>query len=241
MQYGITAMFKSKKNKQSDDYWIALSDVMTALMLLFLLISVVYMIKVNDSVKIPKIFKQTTQGLSDKLNNEFDKDLHAWGAVIDKDLTIRFLQPDILFKVGSSNVSNEFKMILDDFFPRYLNILMSDEFIDNIEEIRIEGHTSSAWENATEKNEAYLKNMALSQERTRAVLEYIINSNKLNENQINWLKTHFRVIGFSSARLLDKNQQPVTNNSTEDPLKSQRVEFRVRTNIEQKVSSIIKK
>lgn len=225
------------RKKHNEDYWIALSDIMTALMLLFLLISVVYMIKVEDSVKIPQIFKQTTQGLDKKLRNEFDKDLKAWGAVIDKDLTIRFSQPDILFAVGSATLNEKFKAILDDFFPRYLEILMDDEFRDNIEEIRIEGHTSSFW-GKTEGDESYLKNMTLSQERTRAVLEYIISSS--NDEQKEWLKKYFRAIGFSSAKLLDSNSQPITNKADEDPAKSQRVEFRVRTNIEQKVGAIIK-
>lgn len=225
------------RKKHNEDYWIALSDIMTALMLLFLLISVVYMIKVEDSVKIPQIFKQTTQGLDKKLRNEFDKDLKAWGAVIDKDLTIRFSQPDILFAVGSATLNEKFKAILDDFFPRYLKILMDDEFRDNIEEIRIEGHTSSFW-GKTEGDESYLKNMTLSQERTRAVLEYIISSS--NDEQKEWLKKYFRAIGFSSAKLLDSNSQPITNKADEDPAKSQRVEFRVRTNIEQKVGAIIK-
>ena len=225
------------RKKHNEDYWIALSDIMTALMLLFLLISVVYMIKVEDSVKIPQIFKQTTQGLDEKLRNEFDKDLKAWGAVIDKDLTIRFSQPDILFAVGSATLNEKFKAILDDFFPRYLKILMDDEFRDNIEEIRIEGHTSSFW-GKTEGDESYLKNMTLSQERTRAVLEYIISSS--NDEQKEWLKKYFRAIGFSSAKLLDSNSQPITNKADEDPAKSQRVEFRVRTNIEQKVGAIIK-
>ena len=225
------------RKKHNEDYWIALSDIMTALMLLFLLISVVYMIKVEDSVKIPQIFKQTTQGLDKKLRNEFDKYLKAWGAVIDKDLTIRFSQPDILFAVGSATLNEKFKAILDDFFPRYLKILMDDEFRDNIEEIRIEGHTSSFW-GKTEGDESYLKNMTLSQERTRAVLEYIISSS--NDEQKEWLKKYFRAIGFSSAKLLDSNSQPITNKADEDPAKSQRVEFRVRTNIEQKVGAIIK-
>ncbi|MEE6590780.1 OmpA family protein, partial [Campylobacter coli] len=67
--------FKKHKKTSDDDFFIALSDIMTALMLLFLLISIVYMIKVEDSVKVPKIFKETTQGLSERLNKEFDKDL----------------------------------------------------------------------------------------------------------------------------------------------------------------------
>lgn len=230
---------KPKNYKTNEDYWIALSDVMTALMLLFLLISVVYMIKVEDSVKIPKIFKETSQGLSDRLNKEFQKDLHAWGAVIDKDLTIRFSQPDILFTTGSAQLSQKFKSILDDFFPRYLKIMMEDEFINNIEEIRIEGHTSSFWGNLS-GDRAYLNNMALSQERTRAVLSYLMNSSLLQEHQKEWLKKHFRAIGFSSARPLNAKSQSAINSQDEDRQKSQRVEFRVRTNIEQKVADVIK-
>lgn len=226
--------------KHGEDCWIALSDIMTALMLLFLLISVVYMIKVQGSVRIPLIFKETTQGLHERLNKEFESDWQAWGAVMDKDLTIRFSQPDILFSVGSSALSDKFKGILDDFFPRYLKILMADEFRDNIEEIRIEGHTSSFWGGESGVS-AYLKNMSLSQERTRAVLGYIITKESLNDEQKEWLKKHFRAIGFSSALPLDENSAPLRAGGLEDSNKSQRVEFRVRTNIERKVADEVEK
>lgn len=228
-----------KKDKENDDFFIALSDIMTALMLLFLLISVVYMIRVEDSVKIPKIFKETTQGLSERLNKEFEKDLKAWGAVLDKDLTIRFYQPDILFKTGSATLSPKFKAILDDFFPRYLHIMMDKQFVNNIEEIRIEGHTSSMW-GALGGNRAYLNNMALSQERTRAVLEYLLSLN-LSEDEKAWLKRHFRAIGFSSAKPLNDKAQSLKQGEKENALNSQRVEFRLRTNIEEKIIEVVEK
>ncbi|QQF52438.1 OmpA/MotB family protein [Campylobacter fetus] len=225
------------KKQEGGDYWIALSDIMTALMLIFLLMSVIYMIKVEDSVKIPRIFKETSQGLSQKLNKEFEQNLKTWGAVIDKDLTIRFGQPDVLFAVGSSELSGKFKEILNEFFQRYLKIIMSDEFKNNIEEIRIEGHTSSVWGNE-ELNLAYFKNMRLSSDRARSVLEYLlINS---NDQEKEFLKKHFRSIGFSSSMPLDINGNHTSKSGLkEDFTNSQRVEFRVRTNIESKVSRII--
>lgn len=226
-----------KHHRDDSDYWIALSDIMTALMLIFLLMSVIYMIKVEDSVKIPKIFKEVSQGLSQKLNKEFRDDLKSWGAVIDKDLTIRFSQPDVLFKTGSSDLSVKFTDILNDFFPRYLKIIMSDEFKDNIEEIRIEGHTSSIW-TGEDKQKAYFKNMKLSSDRSRSVLEYLlVNANDIEKD---FLRKHFRAIGFSSSMPLDSNGNQVAKSGLkEDFLLSQRVEFRVRTNIENKVSRII--
>lgn len=226
---------KKIKTVSREDHWISLSDMMTSLMIVFLLISVIYMIKVQDSVRVPQIYKETMQGLSKALNKEFEKDLKGWGAVIDKDLTIRFQQPDITFDRNSSNLKLEFKKILDDFFPRYINIMMSNNFINNIEEIRIEGHTSS------EGN--YFKNMELSQDRSRTALEYIMSSANINLtlDQKDWLKKHFRAIGYSSAKPLNKDALTLQKEEQEDFEKSRRVEFRVRTNIEDKVAEIVEK
>ena len=233
----MNALKQSGGKREDNDHFIPLSDIMTALMLLFLLISVVYMIKVDDSVRIPRIFKATSQGLLEKLGNEFQTDLKSWGAVLDKDLTVRFTEPDILFKVGSATLSPRFQEILDDFFPRYLKIMMDKTFINNIEEIRIEGHTSSFWGELT-GNDAYFKNMELSQERTRAVLEYLLNSN-LTRKEKEWLRKHFRAIGFANAHPLNALGEPLKAGEREHALNSQRVEFRVRTNIEQKVAEIV--
>lgn len=232
-----------KKHHHKEDYWISLSDMMTSLMMLFLLISIIYMIKVQDSVKVPQIYKETTQGLNHALKKEFDKDLMTWGAVIDKDLTVRFQQPDILFATGSSALTPRFKEILDDFFIRYLKIMMSKPFINNIEEIRIEGHTSSMWEGESDREKAYFKNMTLSQERTRATLEYIMTSDKINltDEQKKWLMRHFSAIGFSSGHPLTNKGTYLVDGEREDSQLSQRVEFRVRTNIERKVADIVEK
>lgn len=231
---------KSKK-KESEEYWISLSDMMTALALLFLLIAIIYMLKVKDSVKVPQIYKEVTQGLSEALHKEFEQDFKKWGAVMDKDLTIRFQSPDILFDMSKSEVKDRFKEILDDFFPRYLNIMMKKEFINNIEEIRIEGHTSSIWTRHTPEDIAYFKNMELSQERTMNVLEYIFESPRmdLDNKERKWLRRHFRAIGFSSAIPLNSKGEEATSKKDEDTQRSQRVEFRVRTNIEEKIEKVI--
>lgn len=229
------------KNNGEEEHWISLSDMMTALALLFLLIAVIYMLKVKDSVKVPQIYKEVTQGLSEALNKEFEKDFKKWGAVMDKNLTIRFQSPDILFDTNSANVKEAFREILDDFFPRYLKITMQDQFINNIEEIRIEGHTSSIWTHSSSDDVAYFKNMALSQARTMNVLEYIFNSPNMefDTQERKWLRRHFRAIGFSSAIPLNSQGIEAQNPLDEDYKKSQRVEFRVRTNIEEKIEKVI--
>lgn len=227
---------------KTEDHWISLSDLMTSLMMIFLLISVIYMIKVQEMVKIPTIYKETLQGLGNALQKEFKNDLNKWKAVIDKDLTVRFQEPDIMFETNSGVLKPEFKKVLDEFFPRYLDIMMDPKYVENIEEIRIEGHTSTVWKNGTGEKDAYFNNMELSQLRTRSTLQYLVNMPvvKNSPEKFIWLKSHFRAIGFSSAKPVASNGLAVTDkNQVEDQKRSQRVEFRVRTNIEKRVADIV--
>ena len=131
---------------------------------------------------------------------------------------------------GRTDLKPQFRLILDDFFPRYLKIL--DKFKDHITDIRIEGHTSSDWTGATSEDEAYFKNMELSQGRTRAVLQYLYQMPSVSTHQ-NWIKSVFSAVGYSSAR-------PVTDeNGQENPERSRRVTFKVLTNAELQIRKII--
>ena len=167
------------------------------------------------------------------LNNEFRDDLVKWDAEILRDNTIRFRAPDILFASSSSDIKPNFKEILNDFFPRYLSILTSDIYKDNIQEIRVEGHTSSTWQSAKSREASYLNNMLLSQDRARNVLAYIYGETSSTTDR-RWLEKHLRANGMSFSRLIIKDGQ-------EDVSSSQRVEFRVMTKAEEKIYQIIDK
>jgi len=74
--------------------------------------------------------------------------------------------------------------------------------------------------------------MALSSKRAQSVLEYILRHSKEGD----FLKKHFRAIGFASAKTLDNNSNLTSKSGLkENYLNSQRVEFRVMTNIEDKL------
>ena len=166
---------------------------------------------------------------------EFKNDLPRWKAVIEKEtLTIRFEEPEVLFSVGSSELSDKFRNILDDFFPRYVQIISSDKYRNNIEEIRIEGHTSSEWDGESNYMKAYFENMSLSQNRTRSVLKYCLELTN-DPKILDWSRRYITANGLSSSRLL------VNSQGTEDKIKSRRVEFRTKTNAEKKVVEIIER
>jgi outer membrane protein OmpA-like peptidoglycan-associated protein len=220
-----------------EDHWIPLSDLMTALMMFFLLLAISYMVKAeatNEQIKqIAVHYKQIRAELYMDLAQEFEKDLDKWGAELDLDLTIRFKEPDILFDTGSSELKHKFKLILNDFFPRYVSILNLDKYKSSIQDIRIEGHTSSLWNNNNSMDDAYYLNMELSQTRTRSTLQYILSLSEI-QNQKIWLKSLLTANGLASSKLI------VDKNGVENLALSRRVEFKVKTDAELKLADILK-
>ncbi len=198
-----------------DDQWISIADMMAGLMIVFLFIAIV---NLKDQIDKLKSFEILQDRIYNELYDEFEDDLKKWVAEIDREtLTVSFREPKIQFSTGSSEVKNEFKNILNDFYPRYLNVLW--DFKDDIDELRIEGHTSSKWQKALNRDDAYIKNMGLSQDRSKNVLIYILGLN-LGVNK-NWAKKKIVANGMSFSKLLKEN-------GFEDAIRSQRTEFRVK-------------
>jgi outer membrane protein OmpA-like peptidoglycan-associated protein len=240
----------TRRRRLSEDHWIPLSDLMTGLMMVFMLIAVVFMIQVQAEEKKAEVLKERAEeqaarmhqiavvytdlreALYNDLLKEFRDDLPKWHAELDRDLSIRFKEPDILFKSGSSDISNRFRYILDDFFPRYLRLLSGPAYRESIEEVRIEGHTSSKWDNATSSEDGYMHNMELSQERTRSVFGYVLFKQRPPDVQ-GWLIARLTANGLSSSKLQLKPD------GTEDPEASRRVEFRVRTNADKRLTEVL--
>ena len=220
----------------SEAHWIPLSDLMTGLMVMFLLIAVCYMVRVEadaDRIKtVAVVYGETRDALYEDLRKEFSADLPRWHAqLIRADLTIRFSEPDILFAAGSSELKPAFKDILDDFFPRYVRILTLPKYRDAISEIRIEGHTSSDW-GAASPDDAYLHNMELSQARTRSTLLYVLMLPQVR-GDVDWLRRLVTANGLSSSRLI------LDASGNEDAARSRRVEFKIRTDAATRIAKIL--
>lgn len=234
------------KAQDTEEHWISISDMMAGLMVIFLFIAISYMLHVReDKVRIEKIagtYRDLQDELYKALLNEFKNDLDNWNAVLNREtLSIWFKDLDVLFDRGSPIVRPKFKKTLDDFFPRFIRILTEArnaggeyKFRDDIAEIRIEGHTSSEWNEDVTPREAYIKNMALSQARTRNVLDFVVQIDKpeMRQNR-EWIKYHLTANGLSSSKLI------FNPDGTENRQESRRVEFRVQTNAEKRIEEII--
>jgi len=223
------------REHEDSDHWMSVSDLMSGLMIVFLFISIALMRTAfieRDKIKQVAVAYQEQQvALYEALTEEFTEDLTRWNAEIDPaTLSINFKSPDILFGVGSAELRPVFRNVLMDFFPRYLAVISG--FRDSIGEVRIEGHTSSKWNVNTSPDEAYFRNMALSQERTRSVLLFVQSLDSVSAER-EWVRKNVAAVGFSSSRLV-LNQQ-----GQEDEEASRRVTFRVITNAETQIRRIL--
>ena len=226
--------------RSPEDHWIPLSDLMTGLMMIFMLVAIIFMLQLKAKEKevkdIGKNYADLRSQLCSDLQSSFKDDKRNWEVDPTCSLSIRFLNPDNQFDLGKSVVKPAFRSNLDVFFPKYLAILNSQKYRDVVEEVRIEGHTSRLWGNSpVPPEQSYYNNMALSQERSRAVLEYVLSIPKvrLAENW-NWLVPRLTANGLSGI-------SPVRNaDGSENDALSQRVEFKVRTKTEARLEEILK-
>lgn len=225
--------------EKEENPWMSISDLMSVLMMIFLFVSVAYMGNARlerqriESVAIT--YEKIQSELTQELGKEFARNLTNWNAVLDSNtLSIRFENPEILFKIGSTELSDRFKTILDNFFPRFLQILTQEKYKNDIEEIRIEGHTSSEWTSGSNVREVYFNNMELSQGRTRKVLQYVLSRIE-DEKLFDWTKSNLTANGLSSSK-------PIRNaDGQEDKERSRRVEFRIKTNAEKQIVEILRR
>jgi len=241
MKQKKSAFLKTKVHADEEVQWLSVSDLMAGLMMVFLFISIALMRNAfleRDKVQIEKdkikeiavAYQENQVAIFDELMSEFAPDLDKWGAEIDKDtLSFVFKSPDVLFARGDISIRPQFKVILNDFFPRYLQVLL--KFSDSINEVRIEGHTSSIWNGGTTEDRAYFKNMWLSQGRTRSVLQHVYLLKTVEENK-GWVKQHIAAVGFSSSKV-------IMENGAENHERSRRVTFRAITNAETQIRQII--
>lgn len=223
-------------NKSS--HWITISDMMSGIMMIFMMVSIAFMVTIEEDKKQLTLQHDKMRDLAANYTNlqhelykdlmqEFGKDLKKWDAFIDKDTTIRFQKQDILFDVGQKRVKERFQKILTDFFPRYIKILYSDKYRDFIEDIRIEGHTSKDWEGTQSLERRYLGNAELSQERSFEVLKYCFSLPSIADRR-EWLIKLLRANGVSFAKPLATDEL------------SRRVEFQVSFKANEQILKILK-
>ena len=223
--------------------WLSVSDLMTGLMVIFLCVAMAYISRVQKNQSVLTDYVETRNKLHEKLVKEFEGDTLIWQMSIGKDLTMKFKEPTVLFASGSSVLTPRFKEILDEFLPRYINILLNDTLRNKINEIRIEGHTDNV-PMPSYHADPYIANAILSQERALSVVKYFRTMPQFKaytEEQKRLLEYWFTANGLSYGKALDDDGnytiasgKPINCNS------SRRVEFRIITSGDEILENFVK-
>ncbi len=231
---------------KKESHWIPLADLMTVLMVIFLFMSISYMALVEkrqkEQNKIFKDYEESKIGLYKELDSTFRKDFEKWSLKLDNDLSIKFTNPQVLFSIGSSDITAYFQSVLSEFLPKYLNVVLQEKYKDKIAEIRIEGHTDT--KPIGLKGDPYIDNMQLSQDRARNVLGYLRNLeyfNNLRTGEKERLQYWLTSNGLSYGRTVDENYEiSYYSKKAIDNDKSRRVEFRIVTTSESIINEALK-
>ncbi|MBE7703052.1 MAG: OmpA family protein [Cyanobacteria bacterium SIG28] len=197
-------------------FWITMTDLMTGLVLIFIVMFLWTYLTSHIKVVEENLAKETAnKALQESLQEQ------QIDATVDPISGVVKISDLELFEINSYKLSDKGKAYLDKFAPAYLDSLFSNNYLkENIDRIIIQGHTDSqTFIGEFSEDEQYMKNMELSLNRAYEVANYMTNTpyNKENGNKLR------KMIIVEGASFSD----PVLTNGKEDYAKSRRVELKL--------------
>ncbi len=119
-----------------------------------------------------KEMKQTIDqimGVRSQLVNELKAEFldSSAGIEVDEKTGAMIFNTEILFSYDQSELKPASLEFLDEFVPKYLDVLLKSGYDDYVAEIIIEGHT--------DRDGPYLYNLRLAQDRAYSVADYILS------------------------------------------------------------------
>lgn len=247
---------KKAKAGQTNGYWQSYSDMMAALLLMFVLIMAftlaqslaTYEEKVRIQEEQQKVLAEQQETLSEQqkqlesqqkqideligVKTDIIKALNETfsGANLRIDIDAQTgaisLDSSILFGFDSAVLSKAGTDFLEDFLPLYISVLLSEEFRPYISEIIIEGHTDTDGQ--------FMYNLNLSQKRAYSVAAYCLDEKTafLPEDQLMDLRGIMTANGKSFSNPIYKADGSV------DAEKSRRVEIKFRLQDEEMIAQL---
>ena len=212
-------MINNKKNDDSGEnniFWITMTDLMTALVLVFMVLFFYSYMQINYDKFQSKIEQE-------KASSQLEESLKSQNIDASVDITTGTVKiSDLsLFTVGSYNLSQSGKEYLSKFAPSYFNSIFKNDYLaKNVDKIVIVGHTDSqTYKGKFSDDQQYMKNMDLSLKRAYEVANFMTNTpyDKVNGEK---LRKMIIVEGASYS-------EPVLINGKENYDKSRRVELRL--------------
>lgn len=160
-------LFQSER--EDGQFWPSFTDLLTTILLCFILIFITMMVIKSLQIEemrttLDQIMGVRAQLVSD-LKQEFTQSAH--GIEVDENTGAIIFDTEILFAYDKAELKEDSFQFLDEFVPKYLDVLLESGYEDYIAEIIIEGHT--------DRDGTYLYNLQLAQDRAYSVASYILS------------------------------------------------------------------
>lgn len=201
------------QEEEPTSFWQSYSDLMAAMLLMFILIMILALAETGKYEKSYKKADDTKTAITKDLLEEFENDDIV---TVDKGTGIITFDEGLLFDTNESELIESNKKLLSEKLKKYFNILLSDKYYNIIDEIIIEGYTDDTGE--------YMHNLKLSQDRAFEVAKYCLENNVIEKEDIPLAKIKLTAVGRADNKLITRHRGNIYSEEEQD--KSRRVEIR---------------
>ena len=231
-------------NNEETSYWLSYSDMMAALLLIFVLIISFTMLQAKKQYELKEQELNSQRDLIEKQQRQLDRIIGIRSELIavlkdefeGSDLSV-YVDPqtgsitfdsNVLFDRSKYDIKEAGVAFLNEFLPRYFNVLLEDRFREYVSEIIIEGHTDTRSD--------YMFNLELSQQRALSVAKFCLieETSPFSKEEILELQKIVTVNGRSYSNPILNSDGTVNYDA------SRRVEFKFRLKDEEMVDEMIK-
>lgn len=158
-----------RQDRDEGHFWPSFTDLLTTILLCFILIFVAMMIIKSLQIEEMKRTLDQIMGVRAKLVNDLKKEFSGsnLGVEVDEKTGAIIFNTEILFEYDKAELKTDSFTFLNEFVPKYLGILLQEGYEEYVAEIIIEGHT--------DRDGSYLYNLKLAQDRAYSVADYILS------------------------------------------------------------------
>lgn len=154
---------RGTKDEAEKPFWISFADLMTALMVLFLVVMGVALLAVTKSVTEREKKEEEHRRDIEVILDRFEKAAKRYeGIRVDRNRSVIDFGDRARFALGKFNLSTEQEVVLRQFVPEILVLANDDLGKRVLKRIVVEGYT--------DKRGSYLSNLNLSLQRSQRVL-----------------------------------------------------------------------
>lgn len=194
---------KTAKEEAEKPFWISFSDLMTALMVLFLVAMAVALVAVTQKVQQLKSDADDHQATIKVCMSEVEDITKAFPGIKVRNFSIDF-GTHALFPTGSHELTEKAKTTLRDFVPRLLEVARHKSCDKVFKRVTVEGFASLSG--------GYMYNLNLSLQRAQRVLCVLLDSpvkatNPLSEADRKSVQELFLVGGSSFNKLKENDAE----------------------------------